>query len=97
MQSTAGVEDVAHKPKSASLIILFDPSIVSPDTLLPDTLLPDTLLPDTLLNVVRSHGLASDLTTAPAPTGVPSGGRAAGCGLPHPPGRESTRSREARL
>ena len=86
MQSTAGVEDVAHKPKSASPIILFDPSIVSPDTLLPDT-----LLPDTLLNVVRSHGLASDLTTAPAPIGVPSGG------LPHPPGRESTRFREARF
>lgn len=51
LRAVAGVDDVAHKPRSASLIVLYDPSIVSADA---------------LIAVVRDHGLAPDETTAPA-------------------------------
>jgi|GEM_PF-2976757 len=51
LRAITGVEDVAHKPRAASLIVLHDPSIVSAET---------------LIDVVRAHGLAPNETTVPA-------------------------------
>ncbi|SDE86441.1 HMA2 domain-containing protein [Rhodospira trueperi] len=65
LRAILGVEDVAHKPRAASLIVLFDPSLVSADA---------------LIALVRDHGLVPDDTTAPVPaprasvSGGPGGG-----------------------
>ena len=68
LQAIAGVDDVAHKPRAASLIVLYDPSVVSADA---------------LIAVVRAHGLAPDDTTAPvpAPRAVAPGGASGGGAL----------------
>jgi len=65
LRGIAGVDDVVHKPRSASLIVLYDPSVVSVDA---------------LMSVVRMHGLAPDEVTAPVPKTVPVARRAAPSG-----------------